>query len=197
MSSLAPLRATPTALDATCARVNDQGVNDVTPGWQPEQPVLRPPWLSGDLDSSLIDTRTKVVSPGMPPRDPSEPVFFPAGTTPDVSGWLLLLADGNRLAVEGPVVVGRKPYDVEGFPGAVLLAVEDREKTVSKNHAILLPYDGGLFVLDLNSTNGVSVVANRRRSPVTSTEFAPVPDGAVIELGSYLLGVDHVPDTTA
>lgn len=169
-------------------------MNERTPGWEPEQPVLRPPWLSGDLDASLIDTRTKVVSPGVPPRDPSEPVFFPAGSAAHVTGWVLLLADGNRLTVDGPVVVGRKPFDVEGFPGAQLLAVEDRDKTVSKNHAILLPYDGGLFVLDLNSTNGVSVVANRRRTSVTSTEFSPVPDGAVVELGSYLLGVDHVPD---
>lgn len=49
-------------------------------------------------------------------------------------------------------------------------------------------------MLDLNSTNGVAVVANRTRKTVTSTEFTPVPDGAVIELGSYLLGVDHIPD---
>ncbi len=168
-------------------------MNERTPGWEPEQPVLRPPWLAGDLDPSLVDTRTKVVGRGLPPRDPSEPVFFPGGPPQHLTGWVLLLADGNRITVEGPVVVGRKPYEVEGFPGAQLVAVEDREKTVSKNHAILLPYDGGLFVLDLNSTNGVSVVANRRRTPVTSTEFSPVPDGAVVELGSYLLGVDHVP----
>lgn len=172
-------------------------MNDLTPGWDPGQPVLRPPWLSGDLDPSLIDTRTKVVSPGVPPRDPSEPVFFPAGAELNVTGWVLLLADGTRFVVDGPVVLGRKPYDVEGFPGAQLIAVEDRDKTVSKNHAILLPYDGGLFVLDLNSTNGVSVVANRRRSSVTATEFSPVVDGAVVELGSYLLGVDHIPDAAA
>jgi hypothetical protein len=154
--------------------------------------VLRPPWLSGDLDPSLVDTRTKVVGRGLPPRDPSEPVFFPGGPPEHVSGWVLLLADGNRVIVEGPVVVGRKPFEVEGFPGAQLLAVEDREKTVSKNHAILLPYDGGLFVLDLNSTNGVSVVADRRRTPVRSPEVSRVPGGAGVELGSYLLGVDYV-----
>ncbi|PZQ90802.1 MAG: hypothetical protein DI534_06345 [Leifsonia xyli] len=172
-------------------------MNDRTPGFfEPDQPVLRPPWLQdggGDLEPGLVDTRTKLVGRGLPPRDPSEPVFFPGGPPTQETGWVLLLADGQRVTVEGPVVVGRKPFDVEGFPGAKLVAVEDREKTVSKNHAILLPYDGGLFVLDLNSTNGVSVVANRRRTPVTSTEFAPVPDGAVIELGSYLLGADHVP----
>ncbi len=170
-------------------------MTDSTPGYQPEEPVLRPPWLQGgDLEQGLIDTRTKIVGRGLPPRDPSEPVFFPGGPPRHVTGWVLLLADGDRVTVDGPIVIGRKPFEVEGFPGAKLVAVVDREKTVSKNHAILLPYDGGLFVLDLNSTNGVAVVANRTRKTVTSTEFTPVPDGAVIELGSYLLGVDHIPD---
>ncbi len=155
--------------------------------------MLRPPWLRDDLEPGLIDTRTKLVGRGLPPRDPSEPVFFPGGSTKHVTGWVLLLADGDRVAVDGPVVVGRKPFEVEGFPGATFVTVVDREKTVSKNHAVLLPYDGALFVLDLNSTNGVAVVANRTRRTVTSTEFSHVPDGAVIELGSYLLGVDHIP----
>ncbi|QEO10661.1 FHA domain-containing protein [Protaetiibacter larvae] len=166
------------------------------PGYfPPDQPVLRPPWLQGgDLEPGLIDTRTKLVGRGIPPRDPSEPVFFPGGPPRHVSaGWVLLLADGDRVSVDGAIVVGRKPFEVDGFPGAKLVTVEDAGKTVSKNHAIVLPYDGGLFVLDLNSTNGVAVVANRRRTIVTSTEFSPVPDGAVIELGSYLLGADHLP----
>ena len=30
-------------------------MNERTPGWEPEQPVLRPPWLAGsDLDPSLV-----------------------------------------------------------------------------------------------------------------------------------------------
>lgn len=172
-------------------------MDEQTPGFfPPDQPVLRPPWLQGqgdDLGPELVDTRTKLVGRGIPPRDPSEPVFFPGGPPKHESaGWVLLLADGDRIAVDGPIVVGRKPFEVDGFPGAKLVSVVDREKTVSKNHAILLPYDGGLFVLDLNSTNGVAVVANRARTPVTSTEFSPVPDGSVVELGSYLLGVDQV-----
>lgn len=177
------------------------GMDERPPGYYPpDQPVLRPPWLwdQGDeLAPELLDTRTKLVGRGMPPRDPSEPVFFPGGPPRHGSaGWILLLADGDRVSVDGPVVIGRKPFEVEGFPGAKLISVEDREKTVSKNHAIVLPYDGGLFVLDLSSTNGVAVVANRKRTPVTATEFSPVPDGAVVELGSYLLGVEKVEGTT-
>lgn len=170
-------------------------MTDRTPGfYEPAQPVLRPPWLQ-DLDDStaLVDTRTKLVGRGVPPRDPSEPVFFPGGPAQNLAaGWVLLLADGTRVTVDGAIIIGRKPFDVEGFPGAALVTVVDRDKTVSKNHAIVLPYDGGLFVLDLNSTNGVAVVADRRRTTVSSTEFTPVPDGAVVELGSYLLGVDQV-----
>lgn len=187
--------ATASTLDESAFRGNDRIVNDRQPGYfEPEQPVLRPPWLQGEpLAPEVIDTRTKLVGRGLPSRDPSEPVFFPGGPPRHVSaGWILLLADGDRVSVDGPIVVGRKPFEVDGFPGAKLVVVEDREKTVSKNHAIVLPYDGGVFVLDLHSTNGVSVVANRARTKVTSTEFSPVPDGAVIELGSYLLGVEKV-----
>ncbi|WP_166865956.1 MULTISPECIES: FHA domain-containing protein [unclassified Salinibacterium] len=169
-------------------------MSDRMPGFfEPSQPVLRPPWLQDDDAAGLVDTHTRLVGRGVPPRDPSEPVFFPGGAMPDVeSGWVLLLADGTRLPVDRAIVIGRKPFDVEGFPGARLVTVVDRDKTVSKNHALFLPYDGGMFVLDLSSTNGVAVVANRRRTKVASTEFSPVPDGAVVELGSYLLGVDQV-----
>lgn len=169
-------------------------MNEHRPGYEPEQPVLRPPWLRGvgDLAPELVDTHTRLVGRGLPPRDPSEPVFFPGAPAQQVSaGWVLLLADGDRVSVDGPIVIGRKPFAVDGFPEAKLVTVVDRDKTVSKSHAILLPYDGGLFVLDLDSTNGVAVVANRRRTPVTSTEFSPVPDGAVVELGSYLLGAER------
>lgn len=169
-------------------------MNEARPGYEPEQPVLRPPWLrgEGDLAPELIDTRTRLVGRGLPPRDPSEPVFFPGSPAQPMNAeWMLLLADGERVSVEGPIVIGRKPFAVDGFPEAKLVTVVDRDKTVSKSHAILLPYDGGLFVLDLDSTNGVAVVANGRRTPATSTEFSPVPDGAVVELGSYLLGAER------
>ncbi len=55
----------------------------------------------------------------------------------------------------------------------------------------MLPHGEGLFVLDLNSTNGVAVVANGTRKATTPNEFTNVPVGAVIELGSYLLGVER------
>jgi hypothetical protein len=165
------------------------------PGFYPpdSEPVIRPPWAkeSSELPRDVIDTRTKRVGRGALQRNPQEPVFFP-GRPPEYvdSRWRLMLADGQRVSIKGPLVIGRKPVAVEGYPGATLLPVADPGKTVSKSHAVILPHGEGLYVIDLSSTNGVAIVADAVRRTVSSTEFRAVPDGSVIELGSYLLGVE-------
>jgi pSer/pThr/pTyr-binding forkhead associated (FHA) protein len=102
-----------------------------------------------------------------------------------------MLANGDRVSIKGPLVIGRKPDPVDGYPGATLVSIEDPGKTVSKSHAVIIPYGEGLYVIDLSSTNGVAVVAGAVRRTVTSTEFQAAPDGSVIELGSYLLGIER------
>ena len=167
------------------------------PGFYPppnDEPLIRPPWAkeTTELPRDVIDTSTKRVGRGAMQRNPREPVFFP-GRPPEHadSMWRLMLADGERVSVKGPLVIGRKPDAVDGYPGATLVSVVDPGKTVSKSHAVIIPYGEGLYVIDLSSTNGVAVVAGASRRTVSSKEFHAVPDGSVIELGSYLLGVER------
>ena len=165
------------------------------PGYFPPDsaPVIRPPWAkeTTELPSDVIDTRTQVVGRGATQRDPDEPAFFPGRAPKHADAkWHLMLADGRRVSVKEPIVVGRKPDAVDGYPGAKLVSVEDPGKTVSKSHAVVVPYGEGLYVIDLGSTNGVAVVADGGRRAVSTTEFTAAPDGSVIELGSYLLGVE-------
>jgi hypothetical protein len=171
--------------------------DDPPPGYYPPsnaQPLIRPPWAkeTTELPRDVIDTRTQRVGRGALQRNPEEPVFFPGRPPKHAdSKWRLMLADGQRVSIKGPLVIGRKPDAVDGYPGAKLVSVEDPGKTVSKSHAVIIPYGEGLYVIDLSSTNGVAVVADSVRRTVTSTEFHPVPDGSVVELGSYLLGVER------
>ena len=166
------------------------------PGYyEPEsEQLLLPPWLrrgTDELGRELVDTRTRRVRSSLPRRDPREPVFFPGRPSQSGPGWRLMRPDGERLSVDGFVILGRKPAAIEAYPGAVLTALPDPTKTVSKAHAVVVHQNDRLFVLDLSSTNGTSVVAAGTRRTVSSTEFLFVPDGAVIELGSYMIGVDR------
>jgi pSer/pThr/pTyr-binding forkhead associated (FHA) protein len=167
---------------------------DPPPGFYPSdpEPVILPPWAkTSELPRDVIDTRTKKVGRGALQRNPDEPVFFPGRPPKHANAdWLLMLADGQRISVTGAVVLGRNPDAVEGYPDATLVSIEDPGKTVSKSHAVLIPYGDGLYIIDLESTNGVAVVADGVRRNVTSTEFRAAPDGSVVELGSYLLGVE-------
>jgi hypothetical protein len=170
-------------------------VSSEPPGYWAPEPVIRPPWLqdsTSELPRDVIDTRTKRVGRGAVQRNPDEPVFFP-GRPPKhaTTDWLLMLADGQRVGVEGAVVLGRNPDAVAGYPDATLIKLEDPGKTVSKTHAVMIPHGEHLYVIDLESTNGVAVVAGGVRRQVASTEFLLAPDGSVVELGSYLMGVER------
>jgi hypothetical protein len=160
-----------------------------TPGFYPAETdsVLLPPWLrhaTDELGRELVDTRTRRVRSSLPRRDPGRP-------SQSGPGWRLMRPDGERLSVDGFVILGRKPAAQEHYPGAVLASLPDPTKTVSKAHAVIAHQNDRLFVLDLSSTNGTSVVSGGTRRTVSSTEFLYVPDGAVIELGSYMIGVER------
>jgi hypothetical protein len=185
-------------LDARGGGRDDQAVSADPPGFYPppeEEPIIRPPWAkeTSELPRDVIDTRTQKVGRGANLRRPDEAVFFPAKPSKHADSlWQLMLADGDRISINGPLVIGRQPAEVDGFSGAELVKVIDPGKTVSKSHAVVIPYGEAVYVIDLESTNGVSVVAGGVRRTVASTEFTHAPDGSVIELGSYLLGVERV-----
>ena len=108
------------------------------------------------------------------------------------SEWAIRLPDGVRVPLTGPTVLGRDPASPSDRPGARLLALADSGKTVSKTHALVEPSPGGegVLVRDLHATNGVTVdVAGARRALPEAGE-AIVAAGDLIELGSFVIGVE-------
>lgn len=73
--------------------------------------------------------------------------------------WMLVPVDGAPVELTSRVaIVGRNPSSDPAFPGAQLVRVRDRSRTMSKTHARIELRDDGWIVVDLGSTNGVIVV---------------------------------------
>jgi hypothetical protein len=151
----------------------------VTPG-MPVPPVEEP--------------ATEVISaPASPPVAPSvapQQVQAPApATPPPAATWTLVLADGSEVPVHGVLLLGRNPAPFAGWPTAQLLAVADTTQSVSKTHVAFEVDDSGLWVHDLNSTNGVWVVRGEDVTEVAPGRRVNVRSGSTIELGDYVLSV--------
>jgi len=126
-----------------------------------------------------------------PDPSPSSTAARPADETRAAAprGWVLLLADGARELLEGPLLVGRHPVAIPDRPEARIMPVVDAGKTVSKTHALLEPAPDGVLVRELYSTNGVAIdtPAGRRLLPPGGQGVAPL--GATIMLGSFAIVV--------
>ncbi len=123
---------------------------------------------------------------------PPKPDVTPAAETAD-RALSLVLPDGTRVPVEGPILLGRDPAALAERPGAQLLALLDSAKTVSKTHALVEPTglpEGGLRIRDLYSTNGVAINAGEVRTVLAPGGEGAAPRGAVVELGSFTVMVD-------
>jgi hypothetical protein len=140
------------------------------------------------------------VVPGAPPSPPPaaaastpdsrQPKHVDAPTDPQ---WNLTLHDGSVVHVSGSLLLGRDPARLDAWPDAGLLKINDPEKTVSKTHAAIDASGKGLVVVDLDSTNGVTVVDPSG----FSTDFEPgqrgdVAPGSTVRLGQYRILVQRL-----
>ena len=106
--------------------------------------------------------------------------------------WHLVIQGREPVVVEGQLYLGRNPVAPADHPSARVLAVDDPAKSVSKTHAMLEVDADGLWVLDLDSTNGVWVVpAGEGATEVTPGQRIAVPAGADIELGDLVIQVER------
>jgi len=128
------------------------------------------------------------------PPAASPPAQTPVSASPPApapTGWRLVLADGGEALVERALIIGRNPVAFEQWPGAALLAVADTTQSVSKTHAAFEVDDSGLWVHDLNSTNGVWVVHGEDVTEVAPGRRVNVPAGSSVELGDYVLRAER------
>jgi len=103
--------------------------------------------------------------------------------------WTLVLPDGTRVSLDGPVLLGRDPAGIPDRPDAGLLPLADSGKTVSKTHALLEPGNEGVRVRELHSTNGIAIDTAVGRQVLSPGGDAIAPAAATIMLGSFAIGV--------
>lgn len=99
--------------------------------------------------------------------------------------FVLQLDDGQRWTLAAVNIVGRGPSaPPESGDQVQLIQIEDPTQSVSKNHARILIEDLGVRVVDMQSTNGTSVVLpGEQRVTVDAEVGMLVPAGASVEIG--------------
>lgn len=128
----------------------------------PVRPTIaaRPPEPSTDLDETRV----------------SSPL--------EAARWTAVLADGRTIALSSPTYIGRSPSASTEHPGATLVPLDDRAKSMSKTHARIVPSPEGIEVTDLHSTNGTTLaLADGTRVALTPGEPRLVTSSAVVSFG--------------
>jgi len=143
------------------------------------------------------------------PTAPGAPVAPPTATAEDTihdvpvaesasprraaPAWRLIVpGHPDPVTVDGTVFLGRNPVATPGVAATGLLALDDPAKSVSKTHAMLEVDASGLWVHDLDSTNGVWV-APADGEPVEAVpgRRIEVPADSTLELGDFVIRVEH------
>ncbi len=141
--------------------------------------TIAPPIAAAPVEAPAVDVGGELAE---------ETVFTPR--RPAGSRWRLTLASGEEVDVSTRAVAGRKPKPPAGWEGATLVTIDDPDRTVSKTHAGFAVEGDGVFVTDLDSTNGVAIVSPDGTEIVLERGRAvPVPEGADVELGSFAVRI--------
>lgn len=101
------------------------------------------------------------------------------------------MPDGANVVVDGTILIGRDPTAHSDWPGAQLLPVNDPNNSLSKTHAVIASDAGGLWVADLNSTNGVVAIrTDGTEIELEGDQRVNVDAGWDIELGDLIIQVE-------
>ena len=121
--------------------------------------------------------------PALIADEPSDDLDKTVLTRRKVPEWSLT-ADGSAPIplTSSVVVLGRQPVASVADPAAQLIPVVDPSKTVSKTHARIELVDGAWFISDLDSTNGVIIVA------ASGGEIVVAPGSSVAVDRRFLIG---------
>lgn len=116
------------------------------------------------------------VLPEPPPLPGSEPE-----PRARVRCGVLEFDDGERVDVDGPVIIGRAPSQVEGDRPARLVPVPEANRGLSRNHVRIDVGLHGPFVVDLGSRNGTTM-RSPGRTAVRLDPWMPYPLDSGAEL---------------
>lgn len=118
------------------------------------------------------------------------PVTAPAPVAVAPVNPRLVLPDGVELPLERGLFVGRDPEEQPGYGVTRRARLHDVERSVSKTHALVGVSDGRVWVIDLNSTNGTTMIASDgAETPCAPVVATPVPAGTDLRFGEYRVQV--------
>lgn len=136
-------------------------------------------------DRAGVEGPTATTPPGAPAA--ATPATAGASTRPSVG---IVLDTGERYEISDALLIGRSPVDVTGSGDRALLAWPDLTRRLAKTHALLEWSGTTLWVTDLDTATGTSVVApgedRRLLAPGVRTAAAV---GALIECGGRSMKV--------
>lgn len=132
-------------------------------------------------------------APAAPPAEPdNDATRIVAVGSEAAPTWRLTLPSGETVVVDGALFLGRNPTRAEGDLAGALLPLADETKSVSKTHALLTVDAEGLWVTDLDSTNGVYVALPEGDGEQAEPgERLRVPAGSDIVLGEFVIQVER------
>ncbi len=106
------------------------------------------------------------------------------------TGWVLSFDTGERVAVDGPVLVGRRPSARPGEAVRHLVALPSQDMSLSKTHAqVGVAGDGALVVMDRGSTNGSVLTRQGVSRPLSGGKPATLLEGDVVRFGDRSMEV--------
>ena len=112
----------------------------------------------------------------------------PESTRISIPGHRLVFTwdDGQRVTVSARTVFGRNP---EQEAGAVIVAVRDETRSLSKTHFEAGAAPTGGWVMDRHSTNGTLVVRDGARIACPPGQRMPVRLGDALEIGDRIVTI--------
>jgi hypothetical protein len=117
------------------------------------------------------------------------PVVTPTGVPP---GWVLAFDTGERVPVDGVVLVGRRPSARPGEAVRHLVALPSQDMSLSKTHAqIGVAGDGALVVMDRGSTNGSVLTRQGVSRPLSGGKPTTLLEGDLVRFGDRSMEVSR------
>ena len=146
-----------------------------TPSPQPGPPPVAAPLPVGVPESQRTVRRSPVVTPtGVP------------------AGWVLAFDTGEKVPVDGVVLVGRRPSARPGEAVRHLVALPSQDMSLSKTHAqIGVAGDGALVVMDRGSTNGSVLTRQGVSRPLSGGKPTTLLEGDLVRFGDRSMEVSR------
>ena len=117
------------------------------------------------------------------------PVVTPTGVE---TGWVLAFDTGEKVPVDGVVLVGRRPSARPGEAVRHLVALPSQDMSLSKTHAqIGVAGDGALVVMDRGSTNGSVLTRQGVSRPLSGGKPTTLLEGDLVRFGDRSMEVSR------